>query len=316
MTRYLLVLSICLFGFLTSSAQSGALIYYLKNSGKLVNSKDSADYSLVILPPDTSIDKSLYIVHEYYKNGNVKLLATSKTNDVDLTFEGRYLAFFSDGNKMKIGGLANGHPVGQVVNYYPNGKLYSVLNYLPDGKLLYSDCRDSTGKTMAINGTGNWVQFNDNFTELVAGGAIKNGLRNGEWQELRDSTTYRSVYKDGAIVSYHAFNLSGKAIPIPIYKIAEFPGGNHSFNLYLTREIIYPEAAKRNRTQGNVLVSFYVETDGTIKDVEVLRGIGDGCDEEAIRLIKLSPKWSPAILNNKLARMNYKWSVLFNLSLN
>ncbi|MCR8556316.1 hypothetical protein KXD93_01605 [Mucilaginibacter sp. BJC16-A38] len=49
------------------NAQSGGLIYYLKNSGKLVASKDSADYSMVVLPPDTSVDKNLYLVREYYK---------------------------------------------------------------------------------------------------------------------------------------------------------------------------------------------------------------------------------------------------------
>ncbi|MDP9079546.1 MAG: TonB family protein [Bacteroidota bacterium] len=316
--KCLLVLGISFLCADAVSAQTTGIAYYFKNSGKLVSSKDSADYSMVILPPDTSVDKNLYLVREYYKNGNIKLLATSKTNDVDLIFDGRYIAYFPDGKKMKVGGFENGQPVGQVVNYYHNGKLYSVLNYMPDGRLLYSDCRDSTGKILTEKGTGIWVQFNDNdnVTKVIAGGSVKNGLRDGNWQEIRDSITYKSIYKEGNSTSYHAFDVSGNEIPIPMSKIPEFPGGNRFFDTYLTRKVVYPEAAKRKGTQGNVLVSFFVETDGTIKDVEVLRGIGDGCDEEAVRLLKNSPKWSPAIKNNKIVRMNFKRSVPFKLPAN
>ena len=73
----------------------------------------------------------------------------------------------------------------------------------------------------------------------------------------------------------------------------EFPGGLEGWNKYLAENIKYPEVAKKMGVQGTVIVVFVITKDGSIKDVTVLRGIGGGCDEEAIRVVKNGPKWEP-----------------------
>ena len=71
-----------------------------------------------------------------------------------------------------------------------------------------------------------------------------------------------------------------------------FPGGDAAFYAYLKENLNYPTLAKRNGIQGIVFVRFVVEKDGSITQAQAIRGIGGGCDEEAVEVIKQSPKWN------------------------
>jgi len=93
-----------------------------------------------------------------------------------------------------------------------------------------------------------------------------------------------------------------------------FPGGLAAFGKYLGKNIHYPAVARENNTQGRVIVTFVCERDGSLTDVKVVRGIGDGCDEEAIRVIKNSPKWTPGIQNGRPVRVQYSVPIAFTLS--
>jgi protein TonB len=71
--------------------------------------------------------------------------------------------------------------------------------------------------------------------------------------------------------------------------------------------------AKESGIQGRVFVTFVVERDGSVTDVRVLRGIGGGCDEEAIRVVQNMPKWSPGKQRGKSVRVQYNLPVKFTL---
>jgi protein TonB len=86
------------------------------------------------------------------------------------------------------------------------------------------------------------------------------------------------------------------------------------FYAYLQKTMRYPAVARENGTQGKVIVSFVCERDGSLTDIHVTRGIGDGCDEEAARVIKASPKWSPGIQNGRPVRVAYSVPISFALS--
>jgi periplasmic protein TonB len=79
-------------------------------------------------------------------------------------------------------------------------------------------------------------------------------------------------------------------------------GGINAFNLFIARNVVYPPQARRMGVEGKVFVEFVVERDGSITSVRTLKGIGAGCDEEAVRVIKLAPKWSPAKQRGKAVR--------------
>ena len=98
-----------------------------------------------------------------------------------------------------------------------------------------------------------------------------------------------------------------------VEKMPEFPGGEKGLMEYVSNNVKYPEEAKNKNIAGRVFVSFVVEKDGSINEVKVLRGIGGGCDEEAVRVIKSMPKWKPGKQNGKPVRVNFQMPFVFKL---
>ena len=93
----------------------------------------------------------------------------------------------------------------------------------------------------------------------------------------------------------------------------EFPGGMEALIKYLSENIKYPEQAKKDKIQGRVYISFVVEKDGSVADAKVLRGIGGGCDEEALRVVNAMPKWTPGKMRNTPVRVQFNLPVAFKL---
>jgi protein TonB len=98
-----------------------------------------------------------------------------------------------------------------------------------------------------------------------------------------------------------------------VENMPEFPGGRGALMKYLATNIKYPPYAKEAGIQGRVFINFVVETDGSITAVKVLRGIGGGCDEEAIRVVKSMPKWKPGMQRGKPVRVSFNLPVKFTL---
>ncbi|PAW92253.1 hypothetical protein CKK33_01580 [Mucilaginibacter sp. MD40] len=92
-----------------------------------------------------------------------------------------------------------------------------------------------------------------------------------------------------------------------------FPGGEAAFARFLASNIKYPVAAKNNKVQGRSLIAFTIGTDGSLSNFKVAKGIGGGADEEAIRVIKMSPKWAPATVNGQPVKTSYVVPVNFSL---
>jgi TonB family protein len=101
---------------------------------------------------------------------------------------------------------------------------------------------------------------------------------------------------------------------VSIEKQPEFPGGIAKFYKYLGGSIKYPKMAQENNVQGKVFLSFVVEKDGSLTDIQITRGLGSGTDEEAIRVLKESPKWYPGIQNGLAVRVKYNINVNFTLN--
>lgn len=99
-----------------------------------------------------------------------------------------------------------------------------------------------------------------------------------------------------------------------IEKYPEFEGGMAAWAKFIQRNLRYPEEAMEKETQGKVFVSFVVEKDGSISNVSVIKGIGNGCDEEAVRVIKKSPRWKPGQQHNTTVRVRYTMPLAFMLN--
>lgn len=98
-----------------------------------------------------------------------------------------------------------------------------------------------------------------------------------------------------------------------VESMPSFPGGESARIEFLRENIKYPQMARESGIQGTVYVTFVVEPDGSVTDVRVLRGIGGGCDEEAVRVIKEMPKWNPGMQRGKPVRVQFNMPIKFTL---
>ena len=90
-----------------------------------------------------------------------------------------------------------------------------------------------------------------------------------------------------------------------------FPGGEDAYFSWLKDNLKYPETAKANGVTGLVIVTFVVEKDGSLTNPTILRSVGSGCDEEAIRLIKAMPKWEPGKQHSVPVRVQFNLPIKF-----
>ncbi|GAB4035911.1 TonB family protein [Spirosoma gilvum] len=98
-----------------------------------------------------------------------------------------------------------------------------------------------------------------------------------------------------------------------VEQVPEFPGGMQALGQYLARNLRYPKEAQQNRIQGRVFVQFVVSQQGDIQNLRVLKGIGGGCDEEAVRVVSQMPKWNPGKQNGEAVAVQYNLPIQFQL---
>lgn len=114
-----------------------------------------------------------------------------------------------------------------------------------------------------------------------------------------------SVSKDKIIqekVSSEVFNA--------IEQQAEYPGGMEAFGKYLEKNLKYPAAAQRSNVTGKVYVQFIVNADGSSSDIQILKSVGFGCDEEAIRVLE-TVKWTPGKQSGRIVRSRFTVPIAF-----
>ncbi len=128
------------------------------------------------------------------------------------------------------------------------------------------------------------------------------GMRTAEVKVDKTNEVNVKLEEDGmalseVVVTGYGTRRANQSIPVTVE--APYPvNGNREFKKYLDANVRYPEEAVLKKTEGRVIVEFTVNYDSTLSDFTIIRGIGNGCDEELIRLIKEGPKWTPAKSNN------------------
>ncbi|MDJ1503133.1 energy transducer TonB [Xanthocytophaga agilis] len=106
---------------------------------------------------------------------------------------------------------------------------------------------------------------------------------------------------------------STDSVYVTVERMPEFPGGIPKIGEFLQNNLRYPKAAFKANITGKVFGTFIVGEDGTIRDIEITQGIGYGCDEEVIRVIKLMPKWIPGMQGGKTVAVRYVLPINFSI---
>ena len=107
--------------------------------------------------------------------------------------------------------------------------------------------------------------------------------------------------------------LDTNAVYIVVEDMPEFPGGASAILDYLSKNVRYPEACRKDSIQGRVIIFFVVERDGSISNAEVIKSVHEQLDAEALRVVRAMPKWKPGRQCGVALRVRYGIPVNFRL---
>ncbi len=205
--------------------------------------------------------------------------------------------------------------------------------------------KEALSKNIQGNVVANFIVYNHKITSIVIKPTLGYGFDEGVKQVLR--TFNADIFNNGKYSIKFEHRLSGanspilneqaqaesgytklNTITIMGYSVNEddkihsfvsmehppqFNGGMAQFYRFLSNNIRYPEAASAADISGNVFVSFVVDKDGSVKNIKIDRGLGYGTDEEAVRVLSISPKWQPGTINGKAVTVKYNLPIKFAL---
>lgn len=95
--------------------------------------------------------------------------------------------------------------------------------------------------------------------------------------------------------------------------LPQFPGGAVEFMKWLTHNLRYPSLAQQRKTQGKVVAVFYVEKDGSVTNIDISHSLSPECDREALRVLRMMPKWKPGIQHDQPCRTKVSIPIVFKL---
>ncbi len=129
------------------------------------------------------------------------------------------------------------------------------------------------------------------------------GLQTSEISPSNKSTVDVKLFEDVSqlsevVVTGQGLKSDRDESEAPVIKLAEPFGGRKAYDKYLENNLRYPQQALENKVKGKATINFMVGTDGSLRDFSVIKGLGYGCDDEVIRLVKEGPKWSPSTEDN------------------
>ncbi|WP_131458208.1 TonB family protein [Jiulongibacter sediminis] len=175
-----------------------------------------------------------------------------------------------------------------------------------------------------IEGTDTEIRANSNGRFLLENVALGTSLTisaEGYVNIHKKVDTFGKIYA----LLYRPDELEEERISLPISenrteqiftaveKQPQFPGGNAEMYRFINQHLNYPPEAKAAKIEGRVFVKFVVQKDGSISQTEIMKGLGHGYDEEALRIIKLMPKWKAGTQNGRTVNVWYTLAFSFSL---
>ena len=312
----LLLISMLSFATKAQQATKDTTIYYMKNSGINVPDKDSADYVRYIMAVKSINGINYFPVMDTYLDGKQKMVGFTLNNSNDILLSGKCVRYYQNGNVKSVIIYQRGVPISDVTEYYPNGKLYFTGKFgseeRPYNQKLtnLSECRDSTGKVLAVNGEGQWLRYDDDFKNLIEEGPVTKGVEQGKWTLYIDGKPFYFTFTKGIITSPPQYELTGdiKSQPdiLPVFR--EELG---TFNRFIMYNVRYPREGFMNETGGKAVLSFVVELDGRLSNIKVVSASSKGFGETATDALRSSPPWRPAYVGDKPVRASYIYPFKF-----
>jgi len=254
-----------------------------------------------------------YEIKEYYKSGVLKMEGIS-TNKEGFPIEGEQTYYYENGNKKSITNYIKGLANGQDIEWYENGNKKLEGEYIEDKKKRTSQNKinqfwneDGVQKVVDGNGFFEGKLEKEGFEgfEEISKGEIKNGFKEGTWEGLskKPNYNYKETYKNGMLVSGVSTGKDGKTCAYTELEIKPEPkNGMMDFYKFIARNFRTPS---NPGLKGKVYITFIVNEDGKIVEPKILRDLGYGTGNEAIRVVTAYNNFAPGLQRGRKVRCAY-----------
>lgn len=260
------------------------------------NETTEANHKYYRIIKDYHSDKESYKIYDYLKSGVLQMAGASKFKD-RLQKEGQFVYYYENGNKESMENYINGSQTGKQYNWYQNGQKKSETEYFIDNNTKSPTYKiiqfwDINGTQKIIDGIGEYEIKTENVFET---GKIVNGLKHGTWEGAVNSEKYTYIenYVEGNLIS--GTSTDSNNIKYNYTSITTMTGpkkGIKHFYNFISNNFIRSKEAKLHNVSGTVYLTFIIEKDGRASDIKVIRKLGFGIDDEAIRVVKSYNQWS------------------------
>lgn len=252
----------------------------------------SKDYKFYRIIKDYKLDKEYYTILDYYKSGALQMEKTSK-NKEGYTTEGDLIYYYENGNKKSIAKFIHNVQTGDDFEWYENGTKKQYRTYIKNdnGKSIYkiNQFWDADGVQKVIDGNGEYEYSDDNYSE---NGKIKNGFYDGVWKgnNKKLNYSYTEIYENGKFVSGVSIDNKNASHSYTTDIKPEPKKGFANFYSFIGQNYKTPNV---QGLKGKVYIRFVVDKDGKIIEPKIIRDLGYGTGEEAIRVITNYGNWIP-----------------------
>ena len=178
--------------------------------------------------------------------------------------------------------------------------------------------KSETAQKQAVQNEDSMLSINQEESTKVEGVVvtalgISRDKKSPGYKEKEAKKATSGDQKSTEICSMEDVETEEAQIFVMVEQMPEFPGGMAKLQAFLAENITFPESAKESGIQGTVYVSFVVRKDGRISDAKILRGIGGGCEEEALRVVNKMPRWKPGTQRGKNVDVQFNLPIVFKL---
>lgn len=301
----------------SSSAQQ--VKEWLDENWQVVSNEQQAVYYRLVTQGADGVRNGL--VRSYYAEGKPRMVGNFKENN----FFGPFTYYYPNGQVESKGNYSDGQRIGLWEEWYSDGTPKEIGTYLPrekSARYRFQDTYritsfwDSTGTQLVKEGTGRRFSTYANGM-LQAEGAYVSGAKEGKWLDYDEQTgnlKHEEIYQAGELLQGTYYSEQGEKSTYTaesFESMPEFPGGMPGLATFLSSNLKYPKEARKQGIKGTVLVGFVINSTGQVKDVQVLKGIGGGCDEEAARVISVLPPWNPGRQRGQPVSVRYSLPIRF-----
>lgn len=281
-------------------------IKYLDSLGKPANKETFFKYQIF---KKENPDQEKYTLQTFDKENHL-IQSYSYSDAYAQKLNGESIIYYKNGNKQSIITYDNGKPIGTFFVWYENGnpkeeRFYLDVDWTSARHQKMINYWNEKGEKIVTNGNGFLESKDDYFFEK---GLYKDGFKDGKWvgNSTRNTFRYEEIYANGDLVSGVSIESDGAKNEYSSLEIRPEPkkGLNHFYE-YIGKNFSYPNEAYKLNIKGQIIVAFVVDKEGKIIEPKIIKGLGYGLDEEAIRVITNYEKWKPALQKGRRVRCSY-----------